>query len=167
MESAGGACSGEDKERQPCQIRTNVCEPLPGTKSILYKQVPGTGTFKYLYMLMKNENISINAGNNFDFFIEHVGSTYLVVRDSGVVGSYVDIEMAKTTMKGINSGSRLIAEVNSANILQRTYVAVVYDVGGQQQTQSQGFNKFWWDWPDIMRLLDIAQKYLDNKPPGI
>jgi len=123
VESAGGTCSGGEKETQPCQIRTNVCEPLPG----------------------------------------HVGSTYLVVTEKGVVGSYVDIEMAKEKMKGIKDGQRLIAEVNSENILQRTWTDVHYDVGGQHQTKSQGFNNFWWNWPEIVKLMNIAQKYLDNK----
>ena len=104
------------------------------------------------------------AGNNFDYFIGPVGSTFLVVRDAGVVGSYVDIEMAKETLKGLNSDqSRLIAEVDSANILQED----PHVVGGQQQTHSQGFNKFWSDWDDIKKLMEIAQKYLDNKLSGI
>ena len=91
----------------------------------------------------------------------------MVVRLEGVVGSYDDIEMAKETMKGITNGARLIAEVNSANILQRSYGAVHYDVGGQHQTQSQGFNNYWLNWPEIVKLMNIAQKYLDNQSSGI
>ena len=86
----------------------------------------------------------------------------MVVGDEGVVGRYVDIELAKEKLKSTKEGARLIAEVDSANIIQRD----PHWVGGQQQTQSQGFNKFWRDWNDIKRLLDIAQKYLDNKPTG-
>ena len=32
MESVDGTCTGEDKDRQKCQIRNNRCEPVSGTK---------------------------------------------------------------------------------------------------------------------------------------
>ena len=35
VESGNGIGTGEEKDREPCQIRTNHCEPLSGTKSIL------------------------------------------------------------------------------------------------------------------------------------
>ena len=38
VESVNGTCSGGEKDTQPCQIRTNHCEPLSGTKSILHKE---------------------------------------------------------------------------------------------------------------------------------
>ena len=72
-----------------------------------------------------------------------------------MVGKYTDIETAKTVLGGINSGSRLVAEVDSTNALQRD----PHTVGGQKQSQgySAGFNKYWLGWSDINRLMNIAQ----------
>ena len=81
-----------------------------------------------------------------------------------MVGKYTSIETAKTVLGGISSGSRLVAEVDSSNILQRD----PHTVGGQKQSQGSaaGFNKYWLSWPDINNLMNIAQSYL-NSPTGM
>ena len=87
----------------------------------------------------------------------------MVVQDEGVVGRYFNIELAKKKLKSIQSGARLIAEVDDSNFVNED----PHWVGGQKQTSNNGFNKFWWSWHDIDRLMGIARKYLDDNPKGI
>ena len=89
-----------------------------------------------------------------------LGSTFLVVNDKNVVGSYNDVETAKVVLRSINRGNRLIAEVKSSNGLNRD----PHIVGGQNQGAgiSAGFNKYWCGWSCINKLMDICARYLDN-----
>ena len=76
--------------------------------------------------------------------------------DGGVVGSYTNLERAKERLNGIQSGNRLIAEVNAhGNINRDPHV-----VGGQNQLPSAGFNMQWCDWSCINPLMDICEEYL-------
>ena len=88
---------------------------------------------------------------------------FLVVRDSGVVGTYNDLEEAKQALNAINTGNRFIAEVNADGSLDRD----PHLVGGQNQGAgiSAGFNKHWCDWPCINRLMDICEMFIKNGPP--
>ena len=90
-----------------------------------------------------------------------LGSTFLVVNDKNVVGSYNDIEAAKAVLMGMNKGNRLIAEVESPNGLNRD----PHIVGGQNQGKGirAGFNKYWCGWSCINKLMDICASYLSNQ----
>ena len=90
-----------------------------------------------------------------------LGSTFLVVNDKNVVGSYNDIETAKVVLWSINRGNRLIAEVQSPNGLNRD----PHIVGGQNQGAgiSAGFNKYWCGWSCINKLMDICASFLENQ----
>ena len=86
------------------------------------------------------------------------GPKFLVVRDSGVVGTYNDLEDAKQALMSINSGNRLIAEVDSnGNLLRDPHI-----VGGQNQGKGMqaGFNKYWCGWDCINRLMDMCDIFL-------
>ena len=61
-------------------------------------------TVDSLYILMKNVYITI-------------GPRHLVVTDKGVAGEYLDIEKAKQNLLSIDSGSRIIATVDSMGVL--------------------------------------------------
>ena len=89
-------------------------------------------------------------------------STYFVVSDSGVKGSYNDLDVAKNVLDGIRTGNRLIAEVGGTGILIRD----PHMISGQNQTPSNGFNKYWCDWSCINRLMDLCQEYLDEHSTG-
>ena len=86
------------------------------------------------------------------------GSTtqFLVVDSKCVLGSFSDIEKAKESLAQIKQGIRLIAEVDEHGKLNRD----PHIVGGQNQNQAAGFNKYWRDWPDINKIMDICEKYL-------
>ena len=86
-----------------------------------------------------------------------LASTYLVVSDSGVKGQYNDLQDAKQELNGINNGNRMIAEVNSAGILNRD----PHKINGNDQTLTNGFKKYWCGWSCINRLMDMCQTYLD------
>ena len=88
-----------------------------------------------------------------NFNISFKGRKYLVVTDGGVVGEYPDLEMAKQKLLGINSGNRIIAEVNSlgelntipekiANILTELNIAVIEQ--------------------ELHKLLSISEEYLQR-----
>ena len=81
-----------------------------------------------------------------------------MVRDSGVVGIYNDLEEAKQVLLGINSGNRLVAEVDSnGNLLRDPHI-----VDGQNQGMGMqaGFNKYWCGWSCINRLMDMCDIFL-------
>ena len=81
-----------------------------------------------------------------------------MVRDSGVVGAYDDLEEAKQVLLGINSGNRLVAEVDSnGNLLRDPHI-----VDGQNQGMGMqaGFNKYWCGWSCINRLMDMCDIFL-------
>ena len=86
---------------------------------------------------------------------------YLVATHSGVKGIYTDIEEAKKKLNSMQSGSRvsrLIAEVNEFGKLMRD----PHIVGGQNQgiAMGAGFDKWWGDWNDINKLMDICEEFL-------
>jgi hypothetical protein len=81
-----------------------------------------------------------------------------VVSASGVQGRYKGLEDAKEALNGINSGNRLIAEVDSEGNLNRD----PHIINGIQQINSNGFNKVWCDWSCINPLMDACQQYLDS-----
>ena len=81
-----------------------------------------------------------------------------MVSASGVQGRYKGLEDAKEALNGINSGNRLIAEVDSeGNLIRDPHI-----INGQQQEISKGFNKVWCDWSCINPLMDACQQYLDS-----
>lgn len=88
---------------------------------------------------------------------------YLVVAGGKVIGEFEDIEDAKEALKkfppGTRRPSRLVLEVVDG-IIQKD----PHTVGGQNQGLGveAGFNKFWWDWHDIKKMIVIAQKYVDE-----
>ena len=59
--------------------------------------------FDFLHLLLKNVNIAI-------------GPRHLVVTDVGVAGEYLDVEKAKQKLLSIDSGSRIIATVDSMSV---------------------------------------------------
>ena len=85
------------------------------------------------------------------------GIQYLVVNDGGVVGPFINIEHAKEKLKGISSGNRFIAEVYAGKLQSDPH-----NIGGILQSQSNGFNKYWGDWPDINRLMKLCQSFLSD-----
>ena len=70
-----------------------------------------------------------------------------------------NIESAKAELLKVTSRIRTIAEVESNGKLKRD----PHVVGGQNQNQAEGFNKYWGGWNDINRMMDVAQRYLDGK----
>ena len=87
-----------------------------------------------------------------------VEPTYLVVSDSGVKGRYKSLEDAKQLLTEINSGNRLIAEVKGHGVLNRD----PRSIGGQNQTNDNGFNNLWYGVDSIIGLMDTSQKYLES-----
>ena len=86
---------------------------------------------------------------------------FLVVTDNGVLGEYSALDDAKEVLNGQSKKkgfNRFIAEVDETN----TLVEDPHIVGWKQQTEENGFNRFWNDWRDIYRLIEKCQKYLDK-----
>ena len=100
---------------------------------------------------------------------------YLVVTSHGVQGSYLDLGKAKEALskepiqkwktmgngrrKKVKSGiSGFIAEVDIRNTLQTD----PHFIGGISQNEDNGFNKYWQDWNDISRLIEMCKKYLEK-----
>ena len=77
---------------------------------------------------------------------------------SGVEGRYFDLEQAKDILRSITSGAKLIAEVVDNNKL----LTDPHVISGQPQVPESGFHKAWGDWSVILRLMDVAEKYLQN-----
>ena len=77
-----------------------------------------------------------------------------------MVGGYFELEKAKQSLKDIDSGSRLIAEVDGYGKLIRD----PHIVGGQNQGlgTATGFNKDWEGFQVIDKLMDMSQAYLES-----
>ena len=84
--------------------------------------------------------------------------------DNGVLGEYSDLNEAKEVLMGLGKPktkkgfNRFIAEVDETN----TLVEDPHIVGWKQQTEENGFNRWWNDWNAINRLIEKCQKYLDK-----
>ena len=85
---------------------------------------------------------------------------YIAVRDSGVIGAFCNLENAKQALIGIDTGNRLIAEINVEGTLKRD----PHVVGGQNQLPTNGFNKYWTDNPTNQALMNKVQKYMVEHP---
>jgi hypothetical protein len=74
------------------------------------------------------------------------------------MGRYKLLENAKQLLNGINSGNRFIAEVMGHGVLNRD----PHTINGQNQTNDNGFNNFWYGFNSIIGLMDTCQKYLES-----
>ena len=96
----------------------------------------------------------------FPWLLVRQSGEYIAVRDSGVIGAFCNLEKAKQALIGIDSGNRLIAEINIEGTLKRD----PHVISGQDQTPTNGFNKYWTNNPANQVLMDKVQKYIVEHP---
>jgi len=90
--------------------------------------------------------------------------TFLVCVGNSVVGEYVSLCDAKRELNkyppGIKTPSRCIFEVKNGKIEPDPRI-----VGGEKQVDglSAGYNRWWWDWHDINRMLSYCSVYWRKK----
>ena len=75
-----------------------------------------------------------------------------------VKGAYKVLEDAKAALNVINSGYRLIAEVDGQGNLNRDPSII----NGYNQVPDNGFNRNWYSGDDIKYMMDICQTFLDD-----
>lgn len=86
---------------------------------------------------------------------------FIVVAGDRVVADFEDIEKAKAELskypKGARSPSRAVFEV-----IDGVVGSDPHTVNGENQgaAMASGFNKFWWNWNDINRMKEIADKFV-------
>ena len=83
---------------------------------------------------------------------------FLVVAKYNVVGEFTNVELAKLKLNSITSGSKLIAEVNDRGVLMTD----PHLIDGTPQTSEFGFKKYWNSWHDIIRMMSICRRYLNQ-----
>ncbi|CAB9513303.1 expressed unknown protein [Seminavis robusta] len=83
---------------------------------------------------------------------------YIVVNDKKVVGGYPFLQGAKDKLNSIKDGQRLIAAVKEGKVVRDPHI-----IDGQEQKTKNGFNKFWWGWPQINQMMDVAERYYENE----
>ena len=82
------------------------------------------------------------------------GPRYLVVTENGVVGEFLDLVKAKQKISSINSGNKIIAEVNSKGELNtnpQKISNVLNDLNLQAVEEEQ-----------IYKLMTFSEQYLQS-----